>query len=123
MFLLCVSFNQCSGVLLFQNAVWLFLYTHMYISFLINTHFIYRSLGEIAISFSVSHPQEHKPQPFPGVTLKPVGQGWLQLILSLLKKQRGVFFVCYFQQPWLSFSSSVALTKAARILFCVSGHS
>lgn len=72
---------------------------------------------------SVSHSQEHKPQPFPGVTLEPVGGGWLQLILSFLKKQRGVFLVCCFGQPWLPFSSSVALTKAAGILVCVSGCS
>lgn len=47
------------------------------------------SLNEsaVAISSSVSFPQEYKTQPFPGVTLKPVGGGWLQFIFSLLKNK------------------------------------
>lgn len=39
------------------------------------------------------------------------------------EKQRGVIFVCYFGQPWLPLSPSVALSKANGILFPVSGYS
>lgn len=66
---------------------------------------MHMSLNEsaVAISSSVSFPQEYKTQPFPGITLKPVWGGWLQFILSLLKN-KGVFFVCHFGQPWLPLS-------------------
>lgn len=68
------------------------------------------SLNETAVAISsiVSFPQEYKAQPFPGVSLKPVGEEWLQFLLSLLENKE-VFFVCHFGQPWLHLSPSVAL--------------
>lgn len=87
---------------------------------------MHMSLNEsaVAISSSVSFPQEYKTQPFPGETSSEACWGRMTAVHPFFaERQRGVFFVCYFGQSWLPLSPSVALSKANGILFSVSGYS